>query len=138
MIFPQVIEDIILDYCYQMKHKEKFQPTVQAINKINYTTGTFHDGELYLTTRELPSESYMDVRVEESSKQYTAFVTKSGVYEWNMNHIEYYHQPYAERKNRLMIEAHYCFRGDSVIYSKSIETTADGFVKVEDQGVGYD
>lgn len=48
MIFPQVIEDIILDYCYQMKHKEKFQPTIQAINKINYTTGTFNDFELYL------------------------------------------------------------------------------------------
>jgi hypothetical protein len=114
-IFPQVIEEIIMDYKYQMDHKEKFQSTVQAINKINYTTGTFHDGELYLTTRELPSESYMD-----------------------MNHIEYYHQPYAERKNRLMIEAHYCFRGDSVIYSKSIETTNDGFVKVSNQGVAYD
>lgn len=54
------------------------------------------------------------------------------------NHIEYYYQPYAMRKNRLMIETHYCFRGDSVIYSKSIETTTEGFVKIEDQGVGYD
>ena len=98
-----------------MEHKEKFQSTVQAIDKINYTTGIFQDGELYLTTRELPSSSYM-----------------------HSNHVEYYQQPYAERKNRLMIESHFAFRGDSVIYSKSIETTVDGFVKIEDQGVGYD
>jgi hypothetical protein len=114
-IFPKVIEDIILDYCYQMKHKEKFQPTIQAINKINYTSGTFNHGELYLTIRGIPSSSYM-----------------------HHNHIEYYYQPYSMRKNRLMIETHYCFRGESVIYSKSIETTTDGFVKIEDQGVGYD
>lgn len=104
-----------MDFCYQMEHKEKFQSTVQAINKINYTTGTFNDGELYLTTRELPSESYMD-----------------------MNHIEYYHQPYATRKNRLMIEAHYCFRGDTVIHSMSIETQVDGKVWLQRLGTSFD
>ena len=113
-IFPQVIEDIIFNYKNQMEHKEKFQSTVQAINKINYITGTFNDGELYLTTRELPAESYM-----------------------RMIHVEYYHQPYSQRKNRLMIEQHY-FRYDTVIHSMSIETTVDGFVKIKDLGIAYD
>ena len=110
-LLPKVIEDIIFDYQFQMEHKEKFQATIKAINEINYTTGVYNNGEIYLTTRELPSESYM-----------------------SSNHVEYYHQI----KNRLMIEAHYCFRGDSVIHCKSIHTTANGFVKVENQGIAYD
>ena len=81
------------------------------INDIEYTTGEYDNGELLLSTRELPSSSYM-----------------------HDNHVEYY----AMIKNRLIIEAHYCFRGDSVIYSKSIEKTIDGFIKIENQGVGYD
>jgi len=107
MIFPQVIEDIIFDYKNQMEHKEKFQSTVQAINKINYTTGTFNDGELYLTTREIPNDYYAQ------------------------SHIEYYHQPYAMRKNRLMIESHFSFRGDTMINHMSIETQVDGKVLFE-------
>ena len=56
----------------------------------------------------------------------------------SMNHVEYYHQPYALRKNRLMIEAHYCFRGDTVIHSMSIETQVDGKVWLEGLGTSYD
>jgi hypothetical protein len=112
-IFPKVIENIIMDFCYQMEHKEKFQSTIQEINKINYTTGQYDEDELILSTRELPSSSYM-----------------------HENHIEYYYNPM--RKNRLIVESHYCFRGDSVIYSKSIETTTDGFVKIKNQGISYD
>jgi len=112
---PKVLEEIIIDYKNQMDHKEKFQPTINMINDIEYTTGEYDNGELLLSTRELPSSSYM-----------------------HDNHVEYYYQPFAVRKNRLIIEAHYCFRGDSVIYSKSIEKTIDGFIKIENQGVGYD
>ena len=54
------------------------------------------------------------------------------------NHVEYYYQPYAVRKNRLMIEQHYCFRGDTVIHSMSIETQVNGRVKFHNLGTSYD
>jgi hypothetical protein len=107
---PKVLEEIIIDYKNQMDHKEKFQSTIDIINDIVYTTGVYDDGELLLSTR----NSYM-----------------FNNHMFN-NHVEYYYQPSAVRKNRLTIESHHSFRGDSVIYSKSIEKTIDGFIKIKE------
>jgi hypothetical protein len=122
---PKVLEEIIIDYKNQMDHKEKFQSTINMINDIEYTTGEYDNGELLLSSRELPSSGYM-----------------------HNNHVEYYCQPFAGRplhlndsvpftKNRLMIESHYSFRGDTVIYSKSIQKN-DGFIKIKDHGYAFD
>jgi hypothetical protein len=119
---PKVLEEIIIDYKNQMdyyknqmNHKEKFQSTINMINDIEYSIGEYQNGKLLLSSRELPNPGYM-----------------------HNNYIEYYYNPFAVRKNRLIIETHHCFRGESVIYSKCIEKTIDGFIKIENQGVEID
>jgi len=58
-ILPKEIEDIIIDNVEGITHKQKFQPTLDAIKAINYSIYKSHN-DLVISTRELPSESYME------------------------------------------------------------------------------
>ena len=115
-MLPIVLEDIIMYHKKFLDHQERNKNIIKDIKKIEYTTFIDDDG-LYLSTRSLDNYSL-----------------------FHNNHVEYYTRRY-KYKNQyygLMIESHYCFRGDSTIYSQKILQTQQGKVKILDLGVSRD
>jgi len=108
-ILPKEIEDIIIDNVEGINHKQRFQPTLDAIKAIDYSIHKSHNG-MVISTRELASESYM----EENSIEYYNITTQD-----------------------LVIEYHSWFRSDECIHTKMIHDNLEG-VYFEDLGMSFD
>ena len=108
-ILPTVLENIIIDYVFQLDRAEIFQKCLNKINDINYHYLEMNN-RLKLSRREIAISNYMETE-----------------------NVEYYQR---NDENFLYIEHHYSFRGDTTIRSTRIHY-GKNFTS-EDLGISYD
>lgn len=107
-ILPTVLENIIIDYVYQLYHVEDFQECINEINDIYYEY--YEEDGFQLSRREIAIGS---------------------VYETES--VEYYQR---NNENSLYIDHHYEYRCDTTIRLARIQYGND--FQVENLGISYD
>ncbi len=107
-ILPTVLENIIIDYVYQLYHVEDFQECINEINDIYYEY--YEEDGFQLSRREIATGSFYE--------------TES---------VEYYQR---NDENSLYIDHHYEYRCDTIIRLARIQYGKN--FRVEDLGIGYD
>lgn len=107
-ILPTVLENIIIDYVYQLYHVEDFQECINEINDIYYEY--YEEDGFQLSRREIATGS---------------------VYETES--VEYYQR---NNENSLYIDHHYEYRCDTTIRLARIQYGND--FQVENLGISYD
>ena len=107
-ILPTVLENIIIDYVYQLYHVEDFQECINEINDIYYEY--YEEDGFQLSRREIATGSFYE--------------TES---------VEYYQR---NDENSLYIDHHYEYRGDTTIRLARIQYGND--FQVENLGISYD
>jgi len=107
-ILPTVLENIIIDYVYQLYHVEDFQECINEINDIYYEY--YEEDGFQLSRREIATGSFYE--------------TES---------VEYYQR---NDENSLYIDHHYEYRCDTIIRLARIQYGND--FQVENLGISYD
>lgn len=108
-ILPTVLENIIINYVYQLYHVEDFQECINEINDIFYVYYENEEG-LQLSSRGIATDS-----------------------PYSTECVEYYQR---NNENSLYIDHHYEFRDNTTIRLARIQY-GNNF-RVEDLGTSYD
>lgn len=107
-ILPTVLENIIIDYVYQLYHVEDFQECINEINDINYEY--YEEDGFQLSRRKIAIQTFYETE-----------------------NVEYYQR---NDEKFLYIDHHYEYRGDATIRSARIHYGND--FQVENWGISYD
>lgn len=94
---PKIIEDIINNYKYQIEHIEKFQFSLDEINKIYYNI-THHEGII------LSRRSMCDVLIYNLSNAFC----------WKDKKVEYYQR---NGSRRIYIDSYYIYNNEMTIHT---------------------